>query len=111
MSIDSGKRVRASMALAGIRTATELGRKLNITRQFASRLMSGEAETDSFDLLIAMESLFGVSDAWLRTGSGSPSPRADLTPNEARMIDLYRKASHARREAALDALTGGPVHT
>ena len=109
MSIASGKRVRAGMALGGIRTATDLGRKLGITRQFASRLMSGEAETDSFDLLTKMELIFGVSAVWIRTGSGSPSPRLDLTPNESHLVDLFRRASHQSRDAALEVLSGGTV--
>lgn len=99
------RRVRAGMALKGIKTATELARRLTISRQRASALMHGQ-ETDSFALLTRMGALFGISSTWLRYGLGAPTPREPLTPNEARLLELYRRAAKPAKEQAFDTLTG-----
>lgn len=109
MSAETGKRIRAGMAAAGIRTASELSRKIGTSRQYAARLMSGEVESDSWTLLTTMSRLFGVSATWLRGGACSPTPRIELTPDEYRLIDLFRHAPSTARVAALEALSAGKI--
>lgn len=98
-------RIRMGMGFCGMRSAGDLARAVSISRQYAAKLIGGEALTDSYSLLRRMANRFGVSLMWLATGEGTPIPRESLTANESRLIDLYRRAPHILKVDVLEHLS------
>ena len=45
----------------------------------------------------------GFSACWLTTGEGSPLPKVELDPDEAELLDHFRKAHAAGRRRILQA--------
>lgn len=85
-----GKRVQGAAALVGAATPISFARRLLVSPQTAHKWWMGDTpHISAADLLKIADSL-NVSGRWLLTGKGSPVKRDAITPDEIRVLDIYR---------------------
>ncbi len=65
-----GSRLRQAMEQLG-KNQSEFAQQLGITQSFVSKILLGKSEVGSL-FLLAVEHVFGISSAWLKTGDGAP---------------------------------------
>lgn len=95
-----GPRVRASMLIAGVRTASELARRVGVPIATAHRWCNQDtAKGIDAVRMIRLAVALRCSGRWLIWGRGSPSPMETLTPDEAALVDAYRRLAQGERRA------------
>jgi transcriptional regulator with XRE-family HTH domain len=83
-------RIRIGMAAKGIKTPSELARKLNIkNRQTTTKWLNGEVTSLDPDMLFRLSDLLNLNPRWLLNREGDPAPLREFSPEDRRVLDLY----------------------
>lgn len=89
-AVELGKRIKEAAKLLGALGPVEVGKKLGVNKQTASKWLKGQTKIMSADDLFMIAGKLNVSPRWLFTGK---EPRYEATPateNEQRVLQLYR---------------------
>lgn len=99
-----GRRIHAGMIAVGIRTESELARKIGVSHQTVRRLLYEHVRADGLTIMRLSDTL-RLSGRWLLLGEGLPGIRASLTPNAMRLVEIYDRLDPKARRILLAAAT------
>lgn len=107
-------RILQAMTLRQLKPA-ELAKKAGVSKQLVHGWIKSSSDQISTDLLFQVADALEMNPRWIATGKGSPTPPAEMDPDEAECIHLYRNLKVDPRDAwmrqgrELQRLTGdGP---
>lgn len=78
------------MAAKGIKTPTELARRLKLNRQTVHKWVNGDVDALEVDLLFRLAEVLDMNPRWLATREGGPQAPRPLSMEDQRVLDLYR---------------------
>lgn len=83
-------RLATAMTQQGVKGPKQLGDRLKINKQTASKWINGQTTELSADHLYLIADGLKVSARWLWKGEGSMIPRPDMGAEEEKLIGVYR---------------------
>lgn len=96
------ERLHDAMVQQGLDGPVQLGKRLGVNKQTASKWIRGETTILAASDLFLIADGLKVSPRWLWTGSGPITPVAHPTPDEEVVIRLYRTLPKGWRDAWVD---------
>lgn len=95
-------RIRLSMAAVGLRTPTDLARKMKINRQTVHKWMTGRSDKLTPDMLFKLADALEVNARWLALGAPySPLKMRQIDPETAELVALRENLPPQLRDAFL----------
>lgn len=95
-------RIRLGMAQAGLRSVSDLARKMKVNRQTVHRWVDGQGEKLTPEMLFNLADALNVSPKWLALGPPeSPVPPRQLDPDTTEIIQIKEALERAKNDEAL----------
>ena len=101
---DFSGRIRLAMAVRGINSEAELSRRCGVSRQTLNRWINGHAETMRAQQFIKLALVLDVNGVWLALGESNMTRPMSMSPDESKMLELFRACQPTQREAILNLL-------
>lgn len=99
-----GRRIRAGMISAGIRSESELARRIEVSHQTVRRLLYEPVRVDAVTLFRLSDTL-RMSARWILRAEGAPTARMLLTPSAQRLVEIHNGLPPPARDILLRAAT------
>lgn len=96
-----GQRIAAGMAANGIRSESELARRIGVSHQTVRRWLYNPLARIDAVTLFRLSDAVGMSARWIISGQGAPTVRTPITPNEGRLLSQYRLLPHREQSILL----------
>lgn len=99
-AITLAKRIKGSMATAGIESQSDLARRVRVNRQLVHKWVSGQVDELTPTLLFRLADVLKVSARWLALGPPiSPTKSRQMSIDEVELLDIASALKQRDREA------------
>lgn len=98
------ERIRMAMSARGIDSEAELARRTGESRQTINRWLNGHAHTMRAPSFMRVCIALNVNGVWLALGQSNMSRAISMSPDESRLVELFRAAPPSQQQAVLALL-------